>query len=187
MDLQSLALPTVNSTRSRTTQFDARDGIFAYCSGQNVIVQTPSKLIVYADHKFRTTCVKIAPSGNYACSGDSAGFLNIFDLVGEDNVTILSQQVLSNVIYDLAWDHESQRIIVVGFGKDEFARCFLVKSGASIGSISGHSAPILSCDFRGKRPFRVVTGGEDGISNLYKGPPFNFPQSILPWILHQRC
>ncbi|KAL0222924.1 hypothetical protein P9112_002314 [Eukaryota sp. TZLM1-RC] len=172
--LSGLGLPGLNATRGRPTVFDVHNEVLAYASGSNVVVCTPNRTFTFTDHKVNVTCVKIAPSGSYACSGDSAGNINVFDLLGEENVTILSKQVLSNVIYDLAWDFENQRIIAVGHGKEEFATVFIVKTGASIGSISGHQASILSCDFRQKRPFRIFTGGEDGLANIFKGPPFAF-------------
>ncbi|KAL0220344.1 hypothetical protein RCL1_000198 [Eukaryota sp. TZLM3-RCL] len=154
----ALALPAVNSTRSKPTVFDVSkckgQTLIAYGSGLNVVVHSDLKTIIYKEHKSPVTCVKIAPNGYYAASGDSSGVLQVFDLVGDENVTTLSRKVLSGSIHDICWDGDSQR--------------------ASIGAISGHGAPILSCDFRKKRPFRVVTSGEDGLANIYKGPPFSF-------------
>jgi len=43
-----------------------------------------------------------------------------------------------------------------------------------VGEIGGHTKQINSCAFKPTRPFRIVTGGEEGKVNYYEGPPFKF-------------
>lgn len=69
---------------------------------------------------------------------------------------------------------DSQRMIVVGEGRERFGHVFLVDTGTSNGDILGPSKPINSCDFRPARPFRVITGSEDNSTTVFEGPPFKF-------------
>lgn len=54
----------------------------------------------------------------------------------------------------------------------------MAETGTSVGEISGHSNLINSCDFRPKRPFRIITGSEDNSVGIYEGPPFKFKTTI---------
>ena len=59
-----------------------------------------------------------------------------------------------------------------------YGHVFLWDSGSSVGEISGHSKFINAIDYRRVRPFRVVTAGEDKLTNWYEGPPFRFKTSL---------
>lgn len=54
----------------------------------------------------------------------------------------------------------------------------MAETGTSVGEISGHSNLINSCDFRPKRPFRIITGSEDNSVGIYEGPPFKFKTTL---------
>ena len=53
-----------------------------------------------------------------------------------------------------------------------FGAAFLVDSGSSVGTITGHEKPTLSCDMRQQRPYRAATCGEDFCMCFFAGPPF---------------
>lgn len=55
-----------------------------------------------------------------------------------------------------------------------FGHVFSADTGASVGEIMGQSKPINSVDFRGDRPFRIVTASEDNTLAFFHGPPFKF-------------
>lgn len=76
-------------------------------------------------------------------------------------------------VTDIAWSPDSQRVVVAGTGSGGIhGDAFMIQGGASVGSLVGHSKPMLSIDYKPDRPFRVATASEDGKANLYEGPPF---------------
>jgi WD repeat-containing protein 1 (actin-interacting protein 1) len=86
-------------------------------------------------------------------------------------------QPIGGPIKDIAWSADSQRIVVVGEGRERFGHVFMAETGTSVGEISGQSKPINSCDFRPARPFRVITGSEDNTIGIFEGPPFKFKKT----------
>lgn len=90
----------------------------------------------------------------------------------EDKCIKLEKSSVSAVT-DIAWSPDSQRVVVAGTGAGGIhGDAFMIQGGASVGSLVGHSKPMLSIDYKPDRPFRVATGSEDGKANLYEGPPF---------------
>lgn len=83
-------------------------------------------------------------------------------------------QPIAGPIKDISWSADSQRIVVVGEGRERFGHVFMTETGTSVGEISGQSKSINSCDFRPTRPFRIVTGSEDNTIGIFEGPPFKF-------------
>lgn len=55
-----------------------------------------------------------------------------------------------------------------------FGHVFSADTGTSVGEIMGQSKPLNSVDFRGDRPFRIVTASEDNTLAFFHGPPFKF-------------
>ena len=82
--------------------------------------------------------------------------------------------IISGRINDIAWDGESQRIIAVGDGKEQFGRCLTADSGNSVGEITGHSKVINAVAVKPQRPFRAATVGDDGNMVFYHGAPYKF-------------
>jgi len=74
----------------------------------------------------------------------------------------------------MAWTEDSKRLVVVGAGSQKHGEAFMIDGGASVGEIGNHMKPILSCDVRQQRPYRMITGSEDGKANFFEGPPFKF-------------
>ena len=105
------------------------------------------------------------------------GNIRIWDTINAEHILKDEFQILAGPIHDIAWSPDSQRLIIVGEGRERYGAAILADGGSSVGSISGHSKPITTCDFKPSRPFRVATGGEDNQSNFYAGPPFKFVKS----------
>jgi len=50
---------------------------------------------------------------------DVQGNVRIWDTINEEHILKSEFKVISGKINDIAWDHESQRVIAVGDGKDK--------------------------------------------------------------------
>lgn len=120
---------------------------------------------------------KYSPSGFYIASGDASGKIRIWDTVNKEHLLKNEFQPIGGPIKDIAWSADSQRIVVVGEGRERFGHVFMTDTGTSVGEISGQSKPINSCDFRPARPFRIVTGSEDNTIGVFEGPPFKFKKT----------
>ena len=82
--------------------------------------------------------------------------------------------IISGRLHDIAWDGDSQRIIAVGDGKEQFGRCITADSGNSVGEIIGHSKSVNAVAMKGQRPYRAATVGDDGNMIFYHGAPYKF-------------
>ncbi|XP_022664893.1 actin-interacting protein 1-like isoform X2 [Varroa destructor] len=140
--------------------------------------QNPSICDIYAEHSTATTVAKHSPSGFYICSADCSGKIRIWDTVNREHVLKNEFQPFIGTIKDLAWSPDNQRIVVVGEGRERFGHVIAAETGTSVGEIGGHSGTINSVDFRPSRPFRILTGSEDNMANIYEGPPFKYKTSL---------
>lgn len=82
--------------------------------------------------------------------------------------------IISGRLNDIAWDGDSQRVIAVGDGKEQFGRCITADSGNSVGEIIGHSKSINAVAMKQQRPFRAATVGDDSNVVFYHGAPYKF-------------
>lgn len=82
--------------------------------------------------------------------------------------------IIAGRLHDIAWDGDSQRIIAVGDGKEQFGRCITADSGNSVGEIIGHSKSVNAVAMKAQRPFRAATVGDDGNMVFYHGAPYKF-------------
>ncbi|KAJ3517051.1 hypothetical protein NM208_g14761 [Fusarium decemcellulare] len=82
--------------------------------------------------------------------------------------------IISGRLNDIAWDGESQRVIAVGDGREQFGRCITADSGNSVGEIIGHSKSVNAVAMKPQRPFRAATVGDDGNMVFYHGAPYKF-------------
>lgn len=181
--LKTIYAPTPLTARGKPVVIspDPKGNNFLYTCGNAVIIRnikTPTQTDIYYEHAAQTTVAKYAPSGFYIASGDVTGVLRIWDTTQLEHPLKIELKVLSSSILDIAWSADSQRIIVVGDGKERFGAAMLWDSGASVGEITGHSKPIISVDFKPTRPFRVITGSEDLQANWFEGPPFKFVKAF---------
>jgi len=159
-----------------------------YCVGKAVVVRdlaNPLDAWMFHDHKADTTVARIAPSGFYIASADQSATIKVWDCVGEKTVK-LEKQTIGNIL-DMAWSDDSKRLVVGGQGRDKQGEAFFSDGGASVGEISGHSAPITSVDVKQTRPYRVATGSEDFKNNWFEGPPFKYKKTNLDHSRYVNC
>lgn len=140
-------------------------------------IDNPALSDVYTEHSCAVNVAKYSPSGFYIASGDSSGKVRIWDTVNKEHILKNEFQPIAGPIKDISWSADSQRIVVVGEGRERFGHVFMAETGTSVGEISGQSKPINSCDFRPARPFRIVTGSEDNTIGIFEGPPFKFKKT----------
>ncbi|GIY87232.1 actin-interacting protein 1 [Caerostris darwini] len=156
---------------------DPKGKTFLYPHGNSIIIRdidNPLGCDIYTEHHTQTTCAKYSPSGFYIASADQHGKVRIWDTTQKEHILKNEFQPIVGVINDLSWSPDNQRICVVGDGRGKFGHVFNADTGTSVGEIAGHSNRINSCDFRPKRPFRLVTGSEDKTVGVFVGPPFKF-------------
>jgi len=150
---------------------------FLYCHGNSVIIRnldSPQYSDTYTQHSCQVNVAKYSPSRFYIASADKSGKVRIWDTVNKEHILKNEFQPISGPIKDLAWSADSQRIVVVGEGREKFGHVFLADTGTSNGDITGQTRPINTVDFKPSRPFRIVTGSEDNTAAVYEGPPFKF-------------
>ncbi|PGH19061.1 hypothetical protein AJ79_00095 [Helicocarpus griseus UAMH5409] len=173
--------PSPSTTRGQPTQLsaDSKGERLAYASNKSIFIRNidnPSISRQYTEHKSETTVARFAPSGFYVASGDESGTVRVWDCVG-DGITKGEYHIVSGRINDLAWDGDSQRIIAVGDGKQQYGRCITADSGNSVGEITGHSLRLNAVAVKPQRPMRAATGGDDRSVIFYDGPPFKYNTS----------
>eukprot|EP01017_Pseudomicrothorax_dubius_P012387 TRINITY_DN1508_c0_g1_i5.p1 TRINITY_DN1508_c0_g1~~TRINITY_DN1508_c0_g1_i5.p1 ORF type:complete len:620 (-),score=158.44 TRINITY_DN1508_c0_g1_i5:65-1924(-) len=175
--------PAPTMVRGHSTFFTycaAKDKI-AYCSGRVVVIRSVTDFYqcdLYYDHLNETTTARFAPNGNYICSGDNQGHIRIWDVDGEAHILKKSFDFINGPVKDIAWTSDSQRICMVGEGKEAFGKIFVWDTGSTVGEIMGHSKVCLTTDFKPTRPFRLLIGSEDSSLSYYEGPPFKFNKTI---------
>jgi len=156
---------------------DPKGKNFLYCNNTSVIIRNiedPAIADIYTEHSVAVLVAKYSPSGFYIASGDQSGRLRIWDTVNKEHILKAEYTPFLGPIKDISWSADSQRMVVVGEGREKFGHVFMADTGTSVGEISGQSKPINSCDFKPTRPFRIVTGSEDNTIGIFEGPPFKF-------------
>ena len=170
-------VPLTTRGESVSLKADPKGEKMIYTCGKGVVtrdIAEPANAELYLQHVANATCAAVSPSGYYCASGDESGKLRIWDTTQEEHILANEFPVLSGKIHDIAWSGDSERIVIVGDGRERYGAAILAKTGSSVGSIVGHSKTILSCDFKPNRPFRVATASEDFSIGFHTGPPFKF-------------
>ncbi|CAH0731356.1 unnamed protein product, partial [Brenthis ino] len=171
------ALPRTQRGTPLVLGGDPKGKTFLYTNGNSVIIrdiENPAISDVYTEHSCQVNVAKYSPSGFYIASGDVSGKVRIWDTVNKEHILKNEFQPIGGPIKDIAWSADSQRMVVVGEGRERFGHVFMAETGTSVGEISGQSKPINSVDFRPARPFRIVTASEDNTLAVFEGPPFKF-------------
>ncbi|XP_074114594.1 actin-interacting protein 1 flr [Cotesia typhae] len=171
------ALPRTQRGAPLVLGGDPKGNNFLYTNGNSVIIRNinnPAIADIYTEHSCAVNVAKYSPSGFYIASGDQSGKVRIWDTVNKEHILKNEFHPIGGPIKDIAWSPDSQRMIVVGEGRERFGHVFMADTGTSVGEISGQSKPINSCDFKPSRPFRLITGSEDNTIAIFEGPPFKF-------------
>ncbi|KAJ3064107.1 WD repeat-containing protein 1, partial [Quaeritorhiza haematococci] len=169
---------------------DPKGNNFLYTNGRAVVIRNlknPEIATEYTQHSAQATVARYSPSGYYIASGDANGNIRIWDTTNPETILKTETRVFSGKINDIAWDHESKRLIAVGDGKDKFGHAFLFDTASSVGEIIGHSKVINSVSIRQDRPFRAVTCSDDMTVNFYHGVPYKFNKSITDHTRFVQC
>ncbi|KAG5929517.1 hypothetical protein E4U53_002434 [Claviceps sorghi] len=166
------------TTRGQPTQLsaDPKGQRIAYASGKSIFVRSiddPADCKEFTGHTAATTVARFSPSGFKVASGDASGVLRVWE---PDNIdkTLGEYPIISGRLNDVAWDGESQRVMAVGDGREQFGRCITADSGNSVGDIIGHSKSVNAVAMKPQRPFRAATVGDDGNMVFYHGAPYKF-------------
>ncbi|KAK0081464.1 hypothetical protein PV325_012129 [Microctonus aethiopoides] len=171
------ALPRTQRGSPLVLGEDPKGKNFLYTNGNSVIIRNidnPAIADIYTEHSCPVNVAKYSPSGFYIASGDQSGKVRIWDTVNKEHILKNEFHPIGGPIKDIAWSPDSQRMVVVGEGRERFGHVFMADTGTSVGEISGQSKSINSCDFRPSRPFRLITGSEDNTIAIFEGPPFKF-------------
>ncbi|KAF8893170.1 WD40-repeat-containing domain protein [Gymnopilus junonius] len=173
--------PNPITTRGVSTKLSSSKDKVVYTSGRTVLIRdlkNPALTTAYSGHIQNATVARISPSGYYCASADITGKVNVWDVVGEDQVLKGEYRVISGRVNDLAWDGESKRIIAVGDGKEKFGAAFMMDTGSSTGEIIGHSKVVNAVSIRHQRPFRAATAGDDNQIVFHSGAPYKYEKTI---------
>lgn len=144
-----------------------------YALGRTVVIReiAPSdrmlKAQLYTGHPCDVTAVAMAPSGCYMATGDKNGTLRIWACDNPEQILKLETAIFGGAILDIAWSADNARVCAVGDGREIYGKVIMWDSGNSVGEISGHTKKANSCAFKSTRPFRICTGGEDGLVNSF--------------------
>ncbi|EGC29501.1 hypothetical protein DICPUDRAFT_51240 [Dictyostelium purpureum] len=181
--LRNIIAPTPATTRGKSVVVngDPKGINVLYASGNGIVIRNmkdPLVADIYYEHPAQTTVAKYAPSGFYIASGDVQGNLRIWDTTQKEHLPKIVIKAISGPINDIAWTSDSQRLVVVGDGKEKFGVALLWDSGSTCGEITGSSKQILSCDVKSTRPIRAVTGSEDFSVNWFEAVPFKFKKEM---------
>ncbi|CAK9298814.1 unnamed protein product [Gordionus sp. m RMFG-2023] len=175
------SLPRTTRGQSIVLGGDPKGKNFLYTYGNSVIIRNieePSIVDIYTQHSTQTTVAKYSPNGNYIASADAFGKIRIWDAINPTHILKNEFQPMFGAIKDLSWSPDNQKLVMVGEGKEKFAHVMSADTGTSLGEIIGHSRPINSCDYRPIRPFRIISGSDEGNIVVHQGPPFKFHCAI---------
>lgn len=79
---------------------------------------------------------------------DVRGNVIIWETEGKHAIKKQYEYVISGAIKDISWTGDNQRIAVVGEGKMNFGKAFLLDTGSSVGEISQVSKQLNAVDIR---------------------------------------
>ncbi|WFD18600.1 WD40 repeat-like protein [Malassezia caprae] len=175
--------PNPANVRAQSTKLGAspQGDRILYTQGRTVVLRdlhNVAKTVLYAQHTHPVTVARMSPSGFYVASGDTSGKVRIWDVAGTEQVLKLEVAALGGRIHDLVWDGESKRVLVVGEGREKYAHAFHIDTGSSVGELHGHSKPVNAVAVRAQRPFKAVTGSDDGTVLFYTGVPFKYARTL---------
>lgn len=135
-----------------------------------------AECVVLPETRAPQTCAQFSPNGEWIASGDASGAVRVWGAVGEHTVKSHVGAV-GGAVEDVAWDADGTRLVAGGQGKSGNVKAFAWDTGSNLGEFMGIGSSVNSVAFRPKRPFRIVTAGEDGQVGLFGGPPFKFSGS----------
>ena len=125
----------------------------------------------YTTHICEVTALAFHPEGKLAASADVKGnisFWNIDKLFEEKKI----ENAFSGKINGLDFTEDGTKLLMYGEGKKKFARVINWDLKNDVGEIGNVTRTLISGCFNGKKPYRLMVGGDDGKVNFYEGVPF---------------
>ena len=125
----------------------------------------------YTKHICEVTALAFHPEGRIAASADVKGnisFWSIEKLIEEKKI----ENAFSGKINGLDFTEDGTKLLMYGEAKKKFARVINWDTKTDVGEIGNISKTLISGCFNGKRPYRLMVGGDDGKVNFYEGVPF---------------
>lgn len=180
--------PQPSTKRGESVNISASpDGTrIVYAAGKDLIIRDvddPSKSRIYAEHSKEVTCGKFSPNLGYVASGDILGNVHIWSPDQEEEFALkvkgkgtqqeCIRRALGGEVKDLAWDMDSQRMLVCGSGQ-RVATAYNAFTGANLGQFIGSTKAMNSCDIRHTRPVTAIVAGDDFSSVKYECWPAKF-------------
>ncbi|GAB5360638.1 hypothetical protein AAMO2058_000644200 [Amorphochlora amoebiformis] len=148
--------------------------LIAYCNGRFVFIKSlqSTEIIVFNKHLKTATCASISPNGNWVASGDEEGKVYVWPL---ERPELTKNEVKAcRQVNAICWSFDSRRVCAVGDGNPNRGKVFPYDSSNSCGKVDAHTEKIISCDWNGKRPFRLATSGEDYCVAVYDNIPVKY-------------
>ena len=139
-----------------------------------VVIRNMENLIEaksYTKHICEVTALAFHPEGKLAASADVKGnisFWNIDKLFEEKKI----ENAFSGKINGLDFTEDGTKLLMYGEGKKKFARVINWDLKNDVGEIGNVTRTLISGCFNGKKPYRLMVGGDDGKVNFYEGVPF---------------
>jgi WD40 repeat protein len=183
--LVSICAPAPHTERGTAGKIDVcEDGSqLVACSGKIVFLRDSRQLTkcdVYTEHLKNVNVARFSPSGGYIASGDDNGLVRVWSPAHPEKILKKETPVLGGPIIDLAWDHESKRLIAGGNGGKGFqVKAFAFDTGSALGEMAGHQKPVTCCAVRPTKPSSCATGSQDFKVGFYKGPPYKFVKAVV--------
>ncbi len=109
-------------------------------------------------HQTAVGVARFSPCGNWIASGDASGGVKVFASAepepGLDRAVKNDIPVIGGQVKDLAWAPDGKKIVAVGEGRGQIAKCFAWDKGSTFGEFDGLSRKVNSVDYRPNSPFR---------------------------------
>eukprot|EP00298_Acanthocystis_sp_HF-20_P017564 c21777_g7_i1.p1 GENE.c21777_g7_i1~~c21777_g7_i1.p1 ORF type:complete len:624 (-),score=221.98 c21777_g7_i1:42-1862(-) len=160
---------------------EAKDKLI-YVNHKSCVIRSisdPIKADLYGSHAgANVTAGSLSPAGNWMCTGDEKGKIKVWAPENEEKIVKLELDAIGGQVNDIDWSPDSQRIVVVGDGRQTYGKVFMWDSGSNVGQIDGHSKKLNSVSYRTARPFRIATASDDMQANFFQGPPFKFDHGM---------
>jgi len=149
------------------------DDWLIYCVDRVVAIynlKDPRKSLAFEEHKLDACAAALSPNGKHVASADTSGQIHIWS---PKTLRVWKSYPGPQEPRDICWSPDSKRLCVVGTGASQKRGVvIMVDSGSAVGGIQGHIKAVMSCDYRPKKPFKIITSSEDHTVILHKGPPF---------------
>lgn len=139
-----------------------------YCLQKTVVlrnVENPLESKAFTKHCSETTAIAFHPQGKLVASSDVNGNI-IFWEIENTRESKKIDTIFAGKINGLVFTDDGANLLIYGNGKGRFAKVIDWNTGKDVGDFSGILKNVIS-GCLSKAPYRLITGGEDGIVTYY--------------------